>query len=346
MSCSACEQYNNTEAIILLTDYVCGTTPLSSPPLPLIVDYEQPIDTPTMRFITQFNVRFQGPAPQFFYILNTFFDTTTNLWTGTLGDHSPELSVNFPPTGTVSIPCFQSPPEIAAAVQTTVRISGSDNIYFINLFACCGSVPGVSVTVNGKLQRTITSTGNTTVVDGPLVLCPCRCPNTSCEGDQFDDTEVNIPDITITAQTTLDGQNLGEVDFIIRDTINYHCSVAEGKCKERAVPTFKLIISCFQQFNPDLVKVIKGCGCTLAEKLNSLEPQPDFDAFVAYAMLKYILGRLLFGKFNINILYRKYHDQLIEDILNSRFCEFGRILLDPTKEFFGYDRYFKFDQCA
>lgn len=333
--CPVCIPYTNSRAIITSTDYRC---PVSPAPLPAEVTFTLLPDQPSRTSVTQYNVTIAS----FSYILTTYFDTSTGLSTGELGFHSPEITVNFTfgSTGTTMLPCTTAP----LAVQNTVRIGDIPNdSYFFNLLTCCQeSLLGVSVTFIRAVQRIITSTGNVTTVDGPLVLCPCKCPNSSCKGDQFDDTEITIPDITITAQTTLDDQNLGEVNFIIRDRINYHCSVAKGRCKQRSVPMFKLIISCFQQFNPNLVKVVKGCGCTLAEKLNSLEQPPDFAAFVAYSMLKYILYRLLFGKFNIKALYRQYNDELIKAILDSRFCEFGRILLDPAKEFFGYDRYFKY----
>jgi hypothetical protein len=43
---------------------------------------------------------------------------------------------------------------------------------------------------------------------------------------------------------------------------------------------------------------------------------------VEYALLKYILARLLYEKWDIKYLFNKYHDKIINNLRNSKFNEY------------------------
>lgn len=338
---AACVSYRGNTAVIGPRNYECG----NSGPLGLI--------------LVTTNSSTQIPTP-------TRYDVTTNAGDYTvildpLDDYRGTLMSNFASVkldGDVGFFTSECGGEMTNFPRATNQIINTGNAtYRINLYTCCGADPGVIGVVSTYFlvtQTTLSSNGSTTVVDSVPELCPCKCPNSSCSDIQ-NDTIIEIPDITIIAQTTLDGQNLGEVDFIIKDTINYHCMIAKGKCKSRSAPISELTISCFQQLQPELIKVVKGNGCTLRDKLFSIYPPSniigiDFDTFIvriiAYGMLKYILYRLLYGKFKISALLGKHNNQLLDKISGSRFCAFAEILQDLTSELFGYDVYFKYGKCG
>ena len=64
-------------------------------------------------------------------------------------------------------------------------------------------------------------------------------------------------------------------------------------------------------------------------------------------MLRYILSRLMYGEFDINYLLNEYTIKFINDLKQSRFCEFAQFFLDcnqPVTGFgiiiYGYEKYF------
>ena len=57
-------------------------------------------------------------------------------------------------------------------------------------------------------------------------------------------------------------------------------------------------------------------------------------------MLKYVLSRIMYGNFNIKYILNKYHNKFINDLSNTRFCNFVTLFTDPNSKIFGYERYF------
>ena len=98
-----------------------------------------------------------------------------------------------------------------------------------------------------------------------------------------------------------------------------------------------------------MVSVLRGKGSSLLDKAKNIydnnKPFPEFYLnLILYGMSKYILSRILYGKFNINFLLRKYNDKFLDDLSNSRFCSFIEAFVDPTSKIFGYDKYFKLNK--
>ena len=64
-------------------------------------------------------------------------------------------------------------------------------------------------------------------------------------------------------------------------------------------------------------------------------------------MTRYILSRILYGKFCIDYLLEKYYKQFIKDLGRSRFCrfiEFFEDCTDPNNNFVVYEKYFLYDK--
>ena len=167
---------------------------------------------------------------------------------------------------------------------------------------------------------------------------------------------VRIPIIDIQGQTTVDGQFLSDFKFIIQDEYKYDdaCNIINNcNCNECVLfyeQIYKLKTTTFYQNNIPLETVVKGKGKTLREKLvnyynkHKAEIGPSFqdfyERFIRYAMLKYILARLLYGDFNLNYLYRNFNKQFFKDLAKSRFCGFIEFFENPANNIIGYQRFF------
>ena len=96
-----------------------------------------------------------------------------------------------------------------------------------------------------------------------------------------------------------------------------------------------------------IVSVLKGKGETAQDKVIYLAKKYNIDNsydlyrnIVLYGMTKYILARILYGKFNIKYLLGKYNEKFLENLSHSRFCKFLEFF-DLYKDF--NKRYFKWD---
>ncbi len=138
------------------------------------------------------------------------------------------------------------------------------------------------------------------------------------------------PQIIINAQTTLNGSDIGDAVFTIYDEFEYYNDIIpNNKCPPQPSQNIKQTI--FRECCPYMVSVVRGQGQTLLEKLEYLfnkdiVAEPNIYVFyeniALYGMAKYILSRLLFGKFNINYLLGKYNDKFLKKLSASRFCKF------------------------
>ena len=169
--------------------------------------------------------------------------------------------------------------------------------------------------------------------------------------------EVKVPIIDIYGQTTINGEYLSDMSFVIQDKHKYKCHTnivdhdACG-CVQHYLPTYKLKTTTFQENNIPLEKVVKGKGKSLQDKVLKIfnrTNNPDFIAFyerfIRYAMLKYILIRLIYGEFDLNKLCKNFNKQFFKDLKHSRFCAFVEFFEDPVNNIIGYDDYFiKCDQ--
>lgn len=165
--------------------------------------------------------------------------------------------------------------------------------------------------------------------------------------------QIEVPQLFINGQTLIDGSDIGQIIFTIRDALDvtYYGKdkLKYEQCKTYFINSDQLTETIFNKPCPKIVTVLKGKDNTAFDKValiyNSSSKEivgPSFKSFylkvIFYGMLKYILSRVLYGEFNINYLLGSYNDKLLLDLSNSRFCK-SLLILD---EYDGFIRYFKY----
>lgn len=158
------------------------------------------------------------------------------------------------------------------------------------------------------------------------------------------------PLIYISSLTSGQGQNYGESLYTVYDIKPYSGTIT---CESQVVNinNSKYYRSQFSEF-PQINCLLVGKGCTLYQKFQSIITCYGFtitvDQFAAkmalYALSKYILARLLYGKFSLQYLTRSFNDEFMADLHNSRFRKFEIIFVDPAFGLVGFDRFFR-DHC-
>lgn len=135
---------------------------------------------------------------------------------------------------------------------------------------------------------------------------------------------INEPKIFIASQLLIDLSDIGNTFFTVSN-----------------------IKDNFEKSCPKIVTVLKGKGLNMWDKLNDLYANNypcilglDFVSnIVKYSMLKYLLGKLLYNKFNIKYLLNRYHEKLIEDLKKSEYNDYLSFFI--TGELKNYNQYFK-----
>lgn len=276
------------------------------------------------------------------------------------------------------------------------QITVNNNIYQINLASCCDGEQGIVVIFIQNLQQTIIFPINNTlnsispntlnsiqsnnlinekclsckgkIISSPIKNissaiknnCDCHKHNSSFSNsyhETYNCENVKIPQLNVTIQTTMDGSDVGEANFTVRDTINYtneklsDGSIESQICKARFAPADLVVTSFFRECCSFIVSVLCGEGNTAREKAHSIYIENNivisfqlfFNRIIAYAMIKYILFRLLTGKFNVCYLFGKYNKKFIKKLSCSRFCNFTQIFEDCSSDLYGYNKYFLYD---
>lgn len=164
---------------------------------------------------------------------------------------------------------------------------------------------------------------------------------------------IEIPILNIFGQTLIDGSDMGNIIFTINDEFTYYCKkiLNNTKCDTYFTDLDNLKKTVFQKSCPLMVTVFKGKEYDLIRKVaNIYDPLKNGPIFLNfykdvlfYGMLKYILSRILYGNFDINYLLRKYNKKFLNDLQNSRFCNFIPYFTDPTSPIFGFNKYFKYN---
>ncbi|CAK7994786.1 Hypothetical protein POVR1_LOCUS310 [uncultured virus] len=155
------------------------------------------------------------------------------------------------------------------------------------------------------------------------------------------------PTIVVDAVSAAKNQNFGEAFYTVDDiqpySGSYNCKVTILEKDGRLV--YRTEFSTFPEINP----VVKGKGCSLLQKFTSLIEKYNLgmtiDQFTGsmalYALSKYILGRLLFGKFSLKYLTRSFNVTFLETLQNSRFQQFKQLYTNPSFGLIGFERFFK-----
>ena len=277
----------------------------------------------------------------------------------------PDVDITFPLgfVGTHTIMCTGGPftIDVPNALTNLVTFKESPQVtdtYLIEMIFACTS-PGEDSSGSITAKVTFTRNNNVSVSASPLeedndcngkdCFCSPTCPTT------------RVPIITISGQSMLDGSDVSDMTFRIFDEFTYYeeeCIVSsKNKCQLSRLKCADLQETKFIKCCPWMVSVVRGKGCTLREKLEYLiskNLQPNnigINEFlyniIFYGMTRYILSRLLYGKFCIHFLLEKYYERFIRDLGRSRFCrfvEFFEDCSDPNNNFVGYEKFFLYDK--
>lgn len=57
-------------------------------------------------------------------------------------------------------------------------------------------------------------------------------------------------------------------------------------------------------------------------------------------MTKYLLSRIMYGRFNIKFILNEYNTKFIKDLKNTRFCKYVDLFINPSSNIFGDEQYF------
>ena len=181
-----------------------------------------------------------------------------------------------------------------------------------------------------------------------LIIQKHLCGSTNTNHSQ----KVAGPQVFIQARLRVDQTDIADALFVICDELTYYGQKPishQGQCVERLIDMSKIKKTQFQICCPYIVSVLKGDGQTVLTKIESIADQNGIENtieftlnVILYAMVKYILARVLYGKFNIKFLLEKYHEQFLKDLYGSRFCGARQFFEDASRV--GFEKYFKFDK--
>lgn len=196
---------------------------------------------------------------------------------------------------------------------------------------------------------------------------------TSDCGCQPDRNFEKLPVIQMTVQTTVNGSDIGDALFEIYDKYQYYlfdqkdeildlqgdpkyykeCEIKDDKYQITHT-NHHVKVTKFHKCCPFIVSVLKGKGKTAFKKVNNIYNKYAIKIgvslvqfginIITYAMAKYVLSRLLYGKFNINFLLGIHNKKFLKDLGKTRFQDFLEFFLDPNSPVFGYNKYFKCDK--
>lgn len=170
--------------------------------------------------------------------------------------------------------------------------------------------------------------------------------------------KVLVPTLNIEGQTLVFGSDIGNVIFTINDQYQYYCSDVDIEKKNNSCEYYineeEVLITVFNKCCPKIADVVIGEGDNLYDKLDLLFQQYGeeeigvpltvfYPNLFFYAMLKYILARLLYGNFDTKYLLQKYNQRFLKDLSESRFCGISIIFYRCVDNICvqNYDRYFK-----
>jgi len=136
------------------------------------------------------------------------------------------------------------------------------------------------------------------------------------------------PEIFISSQLLIDASDIGNSIFEVRDIIG-----VEKK---------------FEKVCIKIVSVLRGIGATAYDKISylyktemiSIRGAIFINNLHEYALVRYFLSKLLYGKWNINYLLGKYYSKFIRDLEKSKFYNFVDYFISPQSKVYKYDKYF------
>lgn len=170
---------------------------------------------------------------------------------------------------------------------------------------------------------------------------------------------ISVPNVEIIAQSLSDGSDLGDAKFVITDKYQYYkddIPPQDNKCGVYHAKKSELKDTILRVHCPAIVlaTVTKGNGDNWYEKSQNIFIKMGEDKIVhelgifqerllLYYIIKLLLARILYGKFNVRYLLRKNNAKFLEDLGKSRFCEALHLFLDCDSIIFGYADFFLCD---
>lgn len=356
-TCTAmCRAYSSDDSLdILPGDYTCN----SSPPLNTILSLNIVHSTDssgnniyTVMFFLEIVISVRTTLISFTMITNADGSNLRSGGNPSIGTGISNVGIGpitYPPFTYDHTTCFFVNPSLLGLTFT----QSGFNLAFTFVIDTWGS----SSTFKYGSQSTVSS-GDPSAQ--PISAICIGCHNTTiCNACQklagSDCGNTRVPIISLLAQTTIDGTDIGEADFIICDEFTYYKEQPlppSSICAVNYLDVNQLKETKFLRCCPFMVSVVKGKGATFYDKVVniynrfSVEIGVGFLTFyynmILYGMSKYILSRILYGNFNIRYLLGKYNEKFLRDLGNSRFCEFNAEFEDCTSPVFGYNKFFKY----
>lgn len=168
---------------------------------------------------------------------------------------------------------------------------------------------------------------------------------------------IELPRITVAAQTNINGIDLGDAVYKIYDIYQYydkHTSniqannpyilACENYCAE---PDIK--VTEFTQCCMNIVNILKGTGATASAKIANLRVTNNlsitylqfWENIMIYVTARQILSKILFGEFDVKYTLQKYDTEFRFRLEKSRFKAFTELFYSPTSPVYMYNVYFK-----
>jgi hypothetical protein len=149
------------------------------------------------------------------------------------------------------------------------------------------------------------------------------------------DPEVS-PNISGVVHLSNDGQMICQVTYTVVQEFDGCC---DGLI--RSVRTFT-------EYKVNIQDVMKGKGCTLRQRIDSIAERGcsiDFELFVQYSVLRLILSQLLeckpFGKFDVNLLRKRYRVEFEKRLAESVYAKYFDYFFGPLSDVSDYWKFFK-----
>lgn len=159
---------------------------------------------------------------------------------------------------------------------------------------------------------------------------------------------VNVPTIIIKVCFNKEQNNISKAFFQIRDDRLYYynrhlqkdcsnCKINEKGCIIHGICPEDVRFTRLDS-TLNITKVINAPGNNLYEKVDHLGGNVDPMHIVAYAYLKLILSRTLYGKFSLKYLTQRYNNKFFRNLADSRFCNFVNAFIELGV--LDYNKYF------
>lgn len=142
-------------------------------------------------------------------------------------------------------------------------------------------------------------------------------------------TPVGCPSLMGTVTATQDEKQICAMHFTV--------VIPQGPCADCPTQATNTCVTeqtlQYRYYSPNVTRVVKGKGCTLAQKVAFLQARGKvvtLENLATYSTLRLALSKLVFGNFDVDYLRQSYYPQLIKRLSKSPFCRFLARLQIPA----------------